>query len=66
MYLPGINIGGYLSQAKLTKHHLDTFISEKDFRIIKSWGLKLVRLPVDYFLFEDEKYPFAYNLDRVR
>lgn len=66
MYLPGLNIGGYLSQAELTDKHLKTFITEKDFKIIKSWGFKLIRLPVDYFLFESDDRPYAYDLDRVK
>jgi endoglucanase len=66
MYLPGLNIGGYLSQAKLTDKHLKTFITEKDFAQIKKWGFKLIRLPVDYFLFESDKKPYQYDLRRVK
>lgn len=44
----GINLGGWLSQGKLDKEHLDTFIVEDDIRIISTWGLDHVRLPVDF------------------
>jgi endoglucanase len=54
MYLYGINFGGYLSQAKLTDSHLNTFITKKDVKRVKDWGFNVIRLPFDYILFEDE------------
>ena len=50
----GINLGGWLSQTELTREHMDTFITEEDFRKIKAMGLDHVRLPIDYELVEDE------------
>lgn len=50
----GINLGGWLSQTELTREHMDTFITEEDFRKIKTMGLDHVRLPIDYELVEDE------------
>jgi endoglucanase len=66
MYLPGLNIGGYLSQAKFTDKHLKTFITEKDFAVIKKWGFSLIRLPVDYFLFENDAMPYVYDGKRLK
>lgn len=50
----GVNLGGWLSQCNHTKERYDTFITEKDFETIKSWGLDHVRIPVDYNLVETE------------
>ena len=47
-YQKGVNLGGWLSQGKLEKEHLDTFITEKDIAVIASWGCDHVRLPVDF------------------
>ncbi|MGM9585642.1 MAG: glycoside hydrolase family 5 protein [Faecousia sp.] len=47
-YQKGVNLGGWLSQGKLDKEHLDTFITEKDIAVIASWGCDHVRLPVDF------------------
>ncbi len=49
----GVNLGGWLSQCDHTKNRYDTFITEEDIRIIKSWGLDHVRVPVDYNLVEE-------------
>lgn len=53
-YEKGINLGGWLSQCVHTKEHYDTFITEKDFAELTSWGIDHVRIPVDYNLVEDE------------
>ena len=47
-YQKGVNLGGWLSQGKFDKEHLDTFITEKDIEVIASWGCDHVRLPVDF------------------
>lgn len=52
-YQKGINLGGWLSQAELTKEHCDTFITEGDIKQIAEWGFDHVRLPVDYNLVQD-------------
>ncbi|MCQ2536904.1 MAG: glycoside hydrolase family 5 protein [Lachnospiraceae bacterium] len=57
-YQQGINIGGWLSQCKHTIEHYDSFITEEDFRTIKSWGLDHVRLPIDYNLVQDKEGNF--------
>lgn len=51
----GINLGGWLSQGKLTKEHLDTFITEEDIERIKEMGCDHLRLPVDFENIYDEK-----------
>lgn len=53
-FIHGINIGGWLSQCVHTKEHYDSFIHEDDMKVIKSWGLDHVRLPVDYNLVQDK------------
>ena len=53
-YNHGINLGGWLSQAELTKEHMDTFITESDLKIIKEFGADHVRLPIDYSVIEEE------------
>ena len=53
-FLRGINLGGWLSQCRLEKEHMDSFIQEKDIQRIKSFGLDHVRLPIDYALVESE------------
>ena len=47
----GVNLGGWLSQCDnndYSEERFSTFITEKDFDVIKSWGLDHVRLPFDY------------------
>lgn len=51
----GINLGGWLSQCQLEKEHLETFITQKDFSIIKKIGADHIRLPIDYSLIETEE-----------
>lgn len=36
------------------RRHRDTFITEEDFRWMKQNGVEIIRLPVGYWLFEDE------------
>ncbi len=48
----GINLGGWFSQCVHTEEHYDSFITNEDFRIIRSWGADHVRVPVDYELLE--------------
>lgn len=49
-YMKGANLGGWLSQAELTKEHCDTFITRADIENIKKMGFDHVRLPIDYDL----------------
>ena len=50
----GVNLGGWLSQNIFTDEHLETFISEKDVAVIKSWGCDHLRLPVDFEVIEEQ------------
>ena len=47
-FYKGVNLGGWMSQCDYSTERLDTFIGDKDFETIASWGLDHVRLPVDY------------------
>ncbi len=55
-YEKGVNLGGWLSQCgqNYTKEHYDTFITEKDFETIRSWGLDHVRVPFDAEVIQEE------------
>ncbi|HBH95598.1 MAG TPA: glycosyl hydrolase family 5 [Ruminococcaceae bacterium] len=44
----GVNLGGWLSQCDYSTEHLNSFIAEKDFKKIASWGVDHVRIPIDY------------------
>ncbi|MFX1535251.1 MAG: glycoside hydrolase family 5 protein [Promethearchaeota archaeon] len=67
MYLQGVNIGGYFSQVEeFTEEHLDEFITEEDIKRIKDWGFNIIRLPIDYFFFEDDNKPYEYREDRLK
>lgn len=57
-YQRGINLGGWLSQAEITKKHCDTFITEDDIKQIAEWGFDHIRLPVDYNLVQDNDGKF--------
>jgi len=62
----GVDLGGWFSQCDYSRECLDTFITEKDFDVIASWGLDHVRIPVDYNIFEDEQGNFLpEGFDRV-
>ena len=60
----GVNIGGWLSQYDCRPNppetreemaeHLETYMTEKDFAQIRSWGLDHVRLTLDHRDFEPE------------
>ena len=54
-YRHGVNLGGWLSQCNHTRERYDSFITEEDVRVIASWGLDHIRVPVDYNLVEDEQ-----------
>jgi len=69
MNLCGVNFGGYLSQVPdniFTTEHLDAFITEKDVEDIKNWGFNLIRLPVDFHLFEENSAPYKYREGRLK
>lgn len=53
-FCKGINLGGWLSQCKLEKEHMESFITREDLKKIKEIGADHVRLPIDYNLVEQE------------
>lgn len=50
----GVDLGGWLSQSSYEKNHIETFITEDDIELIKSWGADHVRLPFDFNIILDE------------
>lgn len=58
----GINLGGWLSQCVNEVEHFETFITEEDFKKIKGMGFDHVRIPMDYFIFEDDQGNFSTNI----
>ena len=51
----GINLGGWISQfERYDKAHFDSFITGDDIKNIAGMGFDHVRVPVDYYLFEEE------------
>lgn len=50
----GVNLGGWLSQCRLEKQHMESFITKEDLKRIKGTGADHVRLPIDYELVEQE------------
>lgn len=65
-YMAGANLGHWISQFKRTspdeiKHHFDHYITESDFKRMAKWGMDHVRLPVDYFIFENDDNPGVYD-----
>ena len=66
-YMAGANLGHWISQYGRKDHtHHDTYITAPDFVRMAEWGLDHVRLPVDYFLFEDDNNPGVYREDGLR
>ena len=58
----GINVGNWLSQnGGLSVEEMEQRITEKDIDRIASWGLDHLRLPVDYFTFEQDTQPGVYD-----
>jgi endoglucanase len=44
----GVNLGGWLSQAKLSKERISRFLLQEDIQRIAEWGFDHVRLPIDF------------------
>ena len=55
----GVNFGGWLSQCNYEKEHLDTFITENDFKVAASWGIDHIRVPFDYNILENKDGSFS-------
>ncbi len=70
----GVNLGGWLSQIDAIKEkdpekfpgidaHMETFIKEEDFALIRNWGFNHIRVPVDsYLFFTEEEKPVEHRL----
>lgn len=57
-FTKGVNLGGWLSQCDYKAEHLESFITEKDFEKIASWGLDHVRIPIDYNIIQNDNGTF--------
>lgn len=57
-FYKGLNLGGWLSQCDYTPKHLNSFITEKDFETIASWGADHVRIPIDYNILQNNDGSF--------
>lgn len=53
-FYKGVNLGGWFSQCDYSEERLNNFITEADFKILSSWKLDHVRIPVDYNIFEND------------
>ena len=66
-YMAGCNLGHWISQyGRKGAEHFGAYITEPDFRRMKEWGCDHVRLPVDYFLFEDDANPGVYREEGLK
>lgn len=54
-FTKGVNLGGWLSQCDYSTEHLETFITENDFKKIASWGVDHIRVPIDYNILQDSE-----------
>jgi len=60
-YMAGANLGGWISQYGDKSHdHHKSFIVEDDIKLIASWGMDHIRIPVDCPVLEDENNPGTY------
>ncbi|MBE6844965.1 MAG: glycoside hydrolase family 5 protein [Ruminococcus sp.] len=57
-FYKGLNLGGWLSQCDYSQKHLNSFITEKDFETIASWGADHVRIPIDYNILQNNDGSF--------
>ena len=66
-FMHGVNLGGWFSQCNHTEERYDNFIKKEDFKVIASWGLDHVRLPIDYELVETaDGSPIEKGYERIR
>lgn len=61
----GVDLGGWFSQCDYSKDTLDNYVKPEDFKIIASWGLDHVRLPIDYDILEDDNGYIEDGFERV-
>lgn len=66
-YRAGVNLGHWLSQngGKGSDAYFSHFIQESDIARIASWGMDHIRVPVDYFTFEQDAHPGIYDESRL-
>ncbi len=63
-YMAGVNLGHWLSQyGNKSVEHFNNYIKKEDIKRIKDLSFDHVRLPVDYFLFENDNKPNVYSED---
>lgn len=61
-YMAGANLGHWISQyGSKSYDYFSNYIIESDIKRISEWGMDHVRLPVDYFIFEDDANPGVYR-----
>ena len=66
-YMAGANLGHWISQyGGKGREHWNGYITEPDFSRMAGWGLDHVRLPIDYFLFENDNRPGEYDEERLK
>lgn len=51
-FYKGVNLGGWFSQCDYNPEKMDRFMTEQDFKIISTWGIDHVRIPIDYNILE--------------
>jgi glucan 1,3-beta-glucosidase len=57
-YSIGIKLG-HDKAVEYLKPHWETFYTESDFKRIASWGINTVRIPIGYWAFDSNPYPYA-------
>lgn len=66
-FMAGANLGHWISQYGDKSHgHFSSYIRESDIERAASWGLDHLRLPVDYFLFENDSLPGVFDEDGLK
>ena len=66
-FMHGVNLGGWFSQCDYSEERYNNFIKEDDLKVISSWGMDHVRLPIDYELVEtDDGQPLEKGYERIR
>ena len=66
-FMHGVNLGGWFSQCDYSEERYNNFITQKDFEVIKSWGLDHIRLPIDYNLVETKDgQPLEAGYNRIQ
>ena len=57
---------GEAEKDRLMRVYRDSWITERDFKTIPTFGFNAVRLPMNYRLFEDDRQPFRLKKDAWR